>query len=676
MNHGKLNIFLCTLWLFFFILPYSYGQTSPCHEPSGKTKKLFQKGKESWGSNKEKAKSFIFRAIQNDAQWAEPYYFLAQNYYKQAENSKYDRRKVQNLNRLLNLATDNFEKVIDICPSTNGYKSLYYMGKIYYEGGDLGNAEKWLSKYTRNVNKDQYLPHTNKMYDKCISYKKLVNNPVDFNPVSVVGVCSSNDEFMPLIAPDGSYMFFTRKLWKQERGQYSPKMVEEFSISSFIRWDSTGNPVFDDAKPMPHPFNQGSNQGAASITINNKKLFITVCKQIEMPDGRLYKNCDIYHTIKNNGRWGELKKLPRQINGLTTWEGHPSISPDGKTLYFASYRPGGNGGIDIYYSNIDSTEKWGNPVNIGRPVNTDLNERAPFIHPDNKTLYFASDGHAGVGGYDIFYSRFKDSVWTTPKNIGYPINSKKDESGFIVSTNGHYAFFSSNAYKGYGGYDIFGFELYKDAQPDEVLFVKGKLKDGNGAILRNAAVEVKNIKTQKIRKGLVDNTTGKYAIAMPAVREHDYIMTVKKTDYTFTSKIISPEADTTPKNLELEMNFAVKKANVGANTRLNNVFFPFNSTDFTEHSQIMLDHFTEYLKENPSLEIRIEGHTDSIAEAGFNLRLSKKRAQKVYRYLAKKGIKRSRLSYKGYGETKPQASNTTEKGRAKNRRTEFVITKK
>ncbi len=676
MNHGKLNILLCTLCLLICSLLSSYGQTSTCREPSGKAKKLFEKGKNAWSSNKEKAKSYIFRAIQNDAQWAEPYYFLAKKYYNQAESSKYDRRKVQNLNRLLNLATDNFEKVIQLCPSTDEYKSLYFMGKIYYEGGDLGNAEKWLSRYKRNVAENKYLPHTKKMYNKCTAHKKLINNPVNFNPMPVVGVCSSNDEFMPLIAPDGSYMLFTRKLWKQERGEYSPKMVEEFSISSFIRWDSTGNPVFDDAKPMPHPFNQGTNQGAASVTIDNKKMFITVCEQIEMPDGRPYKNCDIYQTTKTYGQWGKLKKLQRQINGLTTWEGHPSISPDGKTLYFASYRPGGTGGIDIYYSKLDSSGNWGEPKNIGRPVNTDLNERAPFIHPDNKTLYFASDGHAGVGGYDIFYSRLEDSTWSQPVNIGYPINSKKDESGFIVSTNGNYAFFSSNAYKGYGGYDIFGFELYEEARPDEVLFVKGKLRDGNGAILRNASVEIKNLETQKIRKGLIDNTTGKYAIAMPAIRENDYMMTVRKPDYSFTSKIISPEADTTPKGLDIEMNFAVKKANVGANTRLNNVLFPFNSTDFTKHSQIMLDNFAEYLHENPSLEIRIEGHTDSIANDNFNMRLSKKRAQKVYKYLIKKGIKRSRLSFKGYGETKPQATNKTEKGRAKNRRTEFVITKK
>ena len=676
MGYGRSNIFRLILIILLLVTNHFFGQNNPCHEPSQKSEKLLEKGIELWSKDRKKAKNLIFKAIEHDPQWVKPYYYLANKYYRQGLIIQYDSRKVANLNRLLNRATDNFEKVAEICPSYDHYNSLYYLGKINFEGGNLSGAKKWLSKYIDRIPKAQYMPDTEKMLDKCKIYQKLVNNPVEFDPIAVTGVCTSSDEFMPLIAPDGSYMMFTRKLWKQERGQYSPTMVEEFSKSRFIKWDSTGIPLFEESQPMPYPFNQGPNQGAASITINNKKLFITVCKQIELPDGRPYKNCDIYQTVKKNGKWGQLQKLGRQINGLTTWEGHPSISPDGKTLYFASYRPNGEGGIDIYYSKLDSAGDWGKPVNMGYPVNTHLNERAPFMHPDNKTLYFASDGHPGVGGYDIFVSRKLDSIWQKPENLGYPINSQKDESGFIVSTDGHYAFFSSNAYKGYGGFDIFGFELPENAQPDKVMFVSGKLVDGNGSILRNAEVEVKNIRSREVNKGLVDNTTGKYAIAMPAKADDSYMMTIRKPDYAFTSKIIKPSKDTATKDLQIELNFTVKKAQVGANTKLNDVLFGSNSTELSGQSKIMLDNFAEYLKNNPSLEIRIDGHTDNIAEAGFNMRLSKKRARKVFRYLLEKGIKRQRLSYEGFGETRPVANNDTKAGRAKNRRTEFVITGK
>ncbi|MFO7863584.1 MAG: OmpA family protein [Salinivirgaceae bacterium] len=666
------------LWLIGILLLHSatfFGQPSECYEPSEKAQKLFGKAMESWGANDNKAKSLLHKIIDMEPQWVAPRYHLARKNYKQAEIVQYDRRKVASLNRLLNMASDYFEAAYDLCPSYENYQALYYLGKIHYTGGDLTGAFRWLNEYANHVPHDKQLPQTDKMLERAQTFKLLTANPVDFNPIPVAGICSENDEFMPLIAPDGSYMLFTRKVWKKMPGQYSPSLSEEFSYSNFIRWDSTGNPVFDEPRAMPYPFNQGENQGAAAITIDNKQLFITVCKQTKLPDGRPYKNCDIYETRNVNGKWGELQRMENGINGLTTWEGHPTVSADGKTLYFASYRPGGMGGIDIYYSKLDSTGQWAKPKNLGAPVNSHLNERAPFIHPDNKSLYFASDGHAGIGGYDIFLSRYKDTAWQQPENIGYPINSEEDESGFIVATNGHYAFFSSNAHSGLGGYDILGFELHEKIQPHKMLFVKGKLVDGNGARLQNFAIEAKNTNNKEVSEGMVDNATGKYAIALPADVKDDYILTIRKPNYTFASKFINTKtiSDSTDQVANMEFDFAIKEAKAGANSRLNDVLFPFNSTELTQTSMLMLDEFVQYLNDNPTLKIRIEGHTDNVAGKAFNMKLSNKRAAKVHKYLVKKGINRRRLSYTGYGQSKPVAPNSTEEGKALNRRTEFVI---
>lgn len=664
---------------FFFLLilvsPFSLkGQSETCYEPSPKALKYFEKGTSYWQTDNNKAKSLIFKAIEANPQWPKPYYYLAKNYYRKTQLIQLDTRKVSGLNRMLNLATDNFEKVIDVCPSYDNYKAYYYIGKIYYEGGNLKGTYKYLSKYIQAVDEDEWLPKTKIMHQKCTAYQRLVNNPVEFNPEAVQGICTENDEYMPLISADGTYMLFTRRLFKRKAGEFSQKLREEFHISNFIKWDSAGYPVFDKSHQMPYPFNNDNNQGAASITIDNKTMFITVCKQIEMPDGRPYKNCDIYQTKKMYGKWTEFEKLGNGINGITTWEGHPSISPDGKTLYFASYRPNGIGGIDIYYTTKDSTGNWSAPINMGKPVNTELNEKSPFIHPDNQTLYFASDGHAGVGGYDIFISRKIKNKWEEPYNIGYPINTTKDESGFVVSTDGQFAYFSGNTLKGKGGHDIFGFELPDNARPHKVLFIKGQLTDGKGAMINNADIEIKNMNTNEISTALLDQSTGKYTIALSASEKENYIMTVKKPNYSFTSKIISPLNNTAKDILAIELNFAINELNIGAKTKLNNILFSTNSADITPLSKAMLDNFAEYLKENPHIKIRIEGHTDNIANASFNLKLSKRRAQKVYRYLVKKGIKRSRITYEGYGEMQPIADNDTEKGRAKNRRTEFVIT--
>lgn len=661
--------------LLILIFPKHFiGQSTPCHEPSAKVLKLFEKGTSYWQTDNNKAKSLIFKAIEEEPQWVEPYYYLARNYYRKAQIIQYDTRKISGLNRLLNRATDNFEKIIQYCPSHDGYKSHYYLGKIYYEGGNLSGTYKFLSFYMKNVNERDWLPKTKIMYEKCTAYQRLVNNPVNFNPKSVEGICTENDEFMPLIAADGTYMLFTRKQFKKSPGDFNQQYTEEFHISKFLEWDSAGNPVFDVSSQMPPPFNEGNNEGAASITIDNKTMFITVCRQIEMPDGRPYKNCDIYQTKTLYGKWSGFEKLGNGINGITTWEGHPTISPDGKTLYFASYRPDGIGGIDIYFCTKDSTGNWSAPKNMGEPINTELNEKSPFIHPDNESLYFASDGHPGVGGYDIFLARKLKDTWDQPINIGYPINTEKDESGFVVSTDGQYAYFSANTLESKGGYDIYGFELPENAKPNKVLFIKGKLIDGDGAMIKDADVEIKNMNTNKVNFGIVDQNTGKYAIALSTKNEDNYIMTVKKQNYSFTSTIISPDSDSTAGKLNMELNFAMKKLSVGAKTRLNNILFNTNSSELTELSTAMLDNFALYLKDNPQIKIRIEGHTDDIADADFNMKLSKKRAQRVYRYLIKKDIKRGRMTYDGFGETKPVATNDTEKGRAKNRRTEFVVT--
>lgn len=662
------------VWLIYFLMTFSFGlyaQSYSCVEPSDRALKLYDKAVDLWNTDNTKAKKLFYDVIEMEPQWVAPFFFMAKSYYLQTEIIQYDTRKVASLDRLLNAASDFFEKVVNICIQHENYSALYYLGKIYYTGGNLVEAHNYLKKYISRVGSDEFLPRTLKMYERTEVYKFLIDNPVDFKPIAVAGVCSSDDEFMPMITPDGGYMFLTRKVWKKLEARYSPELIEEFCSSRFLKWDSFGNPVFDVPNVMKYPFNQGLNQGAAAITIDNQRMLITMCEQIEMPDGRPYKNCDIFETRKLFGSWTAFERLGNGVNGITTWEGHPTVSSDGLRLYFASYRPGGIGGIDIYFSSLDSTGHWGAPTNMGNPINSKLNERAPFIHPDGRTLYFASDGHDGVGGYDIFLARFQDSVWQDPINIGYPINSEDDESGFIVTTNGNYAFFSSNAYSGFGGYDILGFELPESIQPGKMLFVRGKLIDGNGAILRDASVEIKNVKSQETRVGMVDNSTGKYSVTLPAEVD-DYIIMVKKPNHVFTTRYIST-SDSLTKRPNVEFNFVVPEAKVGVGSRISDILFPSNSTELSDISIAILNEFATYLIENSTLRVRIEGHTDNIADEVYNRKLSEKRALKVYKYIIKHGVNKRRLDYQGYGASKPIMPNDSEAGRAENRRTEFVI---
>jgi len=507
------------------------------------------------------------------------------------------------------------------------------------------------------------------MYKWASFYNKAYNNPVPFDPKYIKGVSSQSDEYIPSMSPDGEYMFYARVIeLPPNKSDLIPKPVykEKFYFSE------KKNGEFDNGKEMPYPFNMNDNEGGCSVTIDNSELYYTVCKT----DNNNYLSCDIYYTHKDeNGRWIDIEPL-ENVNNPDTWESMPSISSDGKTLFFISNRPGGVGGYDIYCSKKDDQGSWEKPENLGPQINSKKNERTPFLHTDSQTLYFSSDADdlPGMGRYDIFYSRLQaDGSWKKPTNIGYPINSNADDAGFFVSLDGKTGYFSSNKLKGVGGWDVYQFELYKDARPEEMKLVKGDVKEEKTEKPVNARIEIKNVETKKITQIPVDSLTGKYVIAINT--KNDFVLTVKKEDYAYESKLI-PAEDTLRSEPLQEINFEVKPIEVGKSYKLNDIYFGSNSFELNAESQAILDGFIEFLNENPRIKIAIHGHTDNVGNDDANMSLSQSRSQSVYTYLTEHGIAATRMSYKGFGETQPVASNDTEAGRAKNRRTEFVILEK
>jgi len=362
----------------------------------------------------------------------------------------------------------------------------------------------------------------------------------------------------------------------------------------------------------------------------------------------------------------------------TYWESQVSIASDGNTLYFSSDRSGGYGGKDIYKIVKDSMGRWSSPINLGAVINTAEDEKSPFIHVDDQTLYFSSQGHLGLGGFDIFISRKdKKENWSKPLNIGYPINSDADDLGFFVSTDGNKGYFASNKLDGVGGWDIYGFDLYRKARPRKVLFLKGELKDEDGKVISGATVELKNLNTYQIDKIKVNNITGKYVIAK-AFDSTDYMLSIQKEDHFYNSLYISHEDKTfsSPKNAD----FTMQPLDVGASFVINkiffekdNVLFDTDSYELKPRSRAELDNLVSFLKLNYSVSIAIHGHTDALGNDQDNLALSNNRARVVYEYLIKKEIEGWRLSYKGFGKGRPIASNATKEGRAQNRRTEVII---
>lgn len=635
--------------------------------------KSFQKGVQLLNDGKMNDAEVIFaKIIDEEPEFTEAWVASSEINYSKYKSAKDPKSQNNYYSRYVKC----LESVAKLCPSYQNYEVCYTLGKIFFSHDKLDVAKTYLKTYIDNGKKGtKYYTDAESTYHYIEQYLNLIENPVPFEPVIVEGVSSAYDDYLPLISPDGSLALFTKAYMKKEINSiYGDRFVEEFTVSKAS--DDKGL-IFSPGEPLPYPFNSGKNQGAASISIDNKTLFITICEFVS----RDYDNCDIYMSTRVGDGWSELKSLGPNINGVKTWESQPSISADGKTLYFASIRESNigfdpdNPTSDIYYSTKDEKGNWTKAKNLGSKINTPGNEKSPFIHSDSQTLYFSSDGHLGIGGYDIFFSKFRDDDWTKPVNIGYPINTKNNDLGFVVNTQGTKAYFASNKLNGKGGWDIYAIDLYKEARPEKVFLVKGQLVDDNGYALSDAKLEVKNTRTEEVSEGVVDAETGHYAVAVTAKNENDdFLMVVKKEDYSFSSTLIEPTEETFEK--PIEVNFEVKPIEAGKSVQINDIYYATASYEINQKSYAVLNEFAEFLKSNPTVKVEIRGHTDNIGSAQTNITLSNRRAQAVYDYLLSKGVPKANVSYKGYGPNMPIADNRTEAGRAKNRRTEFYILSK
>lgn len=555
-----------------------------------------------------------------------------------------------------------FQSVITTCPEKSP-EAYYHLGLYMFDQRSYDTAavyfEKYLSIFTP---KDSTLKISQRLKELSLFRANAMSHPVPFDPVSVPGISTPADEYLGIVTPDNEMAFFTRRYNKEVRSTVSSQLVEEFTCSHFK------NGEFDSGTPMPMPFNQNNNEGGPTVTIDNRSLYFTICRR-EFNE----VNCDIWFSQNKNGRWSEITNLGDLVNDPHQWDSQPSISSDGKVLYFSSGRDGGFGGFDIYKCEKNENGKWGAPVNMGPLINTSGNEKSPFMHSDSRTLYFSSDGWPGMGGYDIFMSQMDDSSnFKNPLNIGYPINSESDDLGFFVSTDGKTGFFASNKLQGKGGYDIYSFYLYPEVRPQRVLFIKGQVKSGSDGRPVQGTVEFEDKNTRKKYSVEVDSASGTYVSALNF--KHDYSMTVKGHDQVPVTHYFST-TDTSLSTFK-KMDVTLEKIENGKSYVLNDVTFSTNSYTLNDTAKTVLNSFVDFLQEQPALHVSIEGHTDNVNDASSNQALSENRAKAVYAYLIENGIEESRLKYKGWGETKPVADNTSPQGRAKNRRTEFIILNK
>jgi len=516
--------------------------------------------------------------------------------------------------------------------------------------GALINYEQFLKEYT---GKDpDFIGLAKKCIKDCLFSIEAIKKPVAYQPVNLgEGINSKYREYFPAITADGKNIIFSRNL----------EGNEDFYISQ-----KQGN-IWGQAVPLSDKINTSKyNEGAQSISPDGMYLFFTGCNR---PDG--LGRCDIYVSRKKGKDWSEPFNLGAPVNSKF-WDSQPAISPDGNVLYFVSNRPGGQGGYDIWKSELGQDGLWQNPVNLGPEINTPYDEHTPFIHPDGKTLYFSSNGWPGFGNKDIFYCRMdRQGKWGQPVNFGYPINTYNEEMGLIVTPDGSEGLFSANISGGYGDMDIYRFKMPEVTKPQAITYVKGIVRDKETRQVMQSKILVTDLNTDKKQFNDFTSENGDFLAIMPI--GSSYALNVSSEGYLFYSENFELGADHKDQPFLIEV--FLEKIKTGSNVTLKNIFFETNKYQLLPTSIGELGALIDLLTQNKEIVIEIQGHTDNVGDDKANEKLSLLRAKAVYDYLLEHKLPPDRLSFKGYGEAKPIADNQTEAGRKLNRRTSFMIIK-
>jgi outer membrane protein OmpA-like peptidoglycan-associated protein len=489
-----------------------------------------------------------------------------------------------------------------------------------------------------------------------------IANPVPFSPSNIGdSINSIFDEYINAITPDEQRLYFTRKNPRDAQTiDREQEFEEEFYFSRQV--DSS----WTHAMNVGPPINTHGNEGALNIAPDGNYLFFAACNRDDS-----YGSCDIYWAKRIGSHWSVPENLGPVVNS-PQWDSQPSFSSDGKTLYFASKRPGGKGSSDIWSTELQPDGQWTLPVNLGDSVNTRVEEMAPFIHADDQTLYFSSKGHPGMGGFDLYYARRNmNGEWKRPVNLGYPINTHADEITLVVNAKGNLAYISSNIPGGKGRQDIYQFPLYPEARPMLATYFKGIVYDADTRKMLKARFELIDLATSKTcAQAASDAETGEFLLVLPS--EKNYALNVSKEGYLFYSDNFFLTG-TNSASKPFIKNIPLKPIKIGEAVILKNIFFDTDKYILKDESLAELQKLLGFLQNNPRLKIEISGHTDNIGTADHNLELSGNRAKAVYQYLLQHDIDKTRLSYTGFGFSQPIDLNTTELGRANNRRTEFKV---
>lgn len=591
----------------------------------------------------DKAIDLLTLALAKDENFEEAYFRLGMTY-----KNKED----------ISLSTKNFEKGFTLVKDPKRRRDyLYELGQNYLK---LGKYEESLLKTELFIKQEQL---SKPRIDQATIWKlqaeyaiirkneklEYINTPLNDS------VNSFPNQYFPALTADGNQLFFTVRYGSGTNEN------EDIVVS---KKDGDGN--WQKPFSVSEKINSKLQEGACSVSADGHQLIFTMC------GGVTYGRCDLFESKKIGGEWSRPANLGPLVNS-TDWEGQPSLSADGRVLYFSSSRKGGVGGYDLWVTKKDESGKWTKAQNVGNSINTKFDEISPFIHVNNQTLYFASNGYPGFGGYDVYQTDRSKIGWTAPANLGAPLNDFEDQFSFFVTADGTMAYFSKADVGNRGLSKIYQTVIPRSKQiARKSSSVKGVVRDNESGKPFKAKIELSSLldneKTAIVESDSID---GSYLFVLN--RGSSYSLFVSAPNYLF--RTYSFEIDSTKEVSTTILDIELKPIRPRAASVLNNIFFDLNKADIKPQSYSELENAVRFLKLNPALVIEVGGHTDNAGSEDYNLKLSQKRSQSVIDYLVQKGIEKPRMVSKGYGSSKPLANNDSESNRQLNRRIEFIILK-
>ena len=586
------------------------------------------------------------------------------------------------------------EKAIKLNPSLDPYIH-FLLGKAYHLDMQFDKAVSEYGQYQRTVmngSDPSVVQEIMMRLEQCANGKKLVANPIRvFVDNMGDNINTPYNEYGAVISADESVLVFTARRPNSTGGKIDPQLNENFEDIYISYKQSDGS--WSKSKNIGEPINSNDHDANSGISNDGQRFAIYLGKS---------NGGDLFESKLTGDIWSKPESMGKNINTKDFHESSACYSPDGKILYFVSDKPGGAGDHDIYMSKMDDKGNWGDAVSLGNVINTQYSEEGVYMHPNGKTLYFSSQGHSSMGGFDIFRSVYneKTKAWSKPENIGYPVNTTDDDVFFVISASGRRGYYTSMGTDSRGLRDLYvvtflGAEkqvvlnnednlLASVAAPVKEVVVAPviEVKEAQLTILKGVITDALTTKVLEAEIEIVDNqanvviatfksnsATGKYLVSLPAGK--NYGIAVKKEGYLFHSENF--DIPSTAAFQTVEKDVELKGLKVGSKIVLKNIFFDLDKATLRPESTAELNRLIKLMADVPTLKIELSGHTDSQGSDTYNQTLSEKRAKAVVDYLTNAGVAAGRLVSVGYGETQPISTNDTKEGRQLNRRTEFKV---